>query len=215
MLDCIVGLYLIFGGISILFSVVAVPIYISTNSAQGFPFLYILANPCQPFDLLLIAYLKEWEKIFADHVSDKGLISKMYKEPYSFTASLMAQTAKNPPVCRRPSFSSWVGKFPWRRDRLSIPVFLSFPGGSDSKESACNAADLGSIPGLGRSPGGRHGNPLQYSCLENPMDRGAWWATIHEVAKSQTQLSTHTPPVSTPRAKGAPACESGHLPAAH
>ena len=51
---------------------------------------------------------------------------------------------------------------------------------------ACNARDLDLIPGLGRSPGGEHGNPLQYSCLENPMDRGAWWATVHGVAKSQT-----------------------------
>ena len=49
---------------------------------------------------------------------------------------------------------------------------MGFPGGSDGKESACNVGDLGSIPGLGRSPGGEHGNPLQYSCLENPMDRG-------------------------------------------
>ena len=49
-----------------------------------------------------------------------------------------------------------------------------FPGGSDCKESACNAGDLGSIPGSGRSLGGGHGNPLQYSCLKNPMDRGAW-----------------------------------------
>ena len=63
--------------------------------------------------------------------------------------------------------------FPWRRDRLPTPVFLGFPGSSDGKESACNAGDLGSIPGLGRSPGGGHGNPLQYYCLENPMDRGA------------------------------------------
>ena len=51
-----------------------------------------------------------------------------------------------------------------------------FPGGSDSKDSACNAGDLGSIPALGRSPGEGNGYPLQYSCLENPMDRGAWWA---------------------------------------
>ena len=63
------------------------------------------------------------------------------------------------------------------------------PGGSDGKESACSAGDLGSIPGLGRSPGGGHGNPLQYSRLENPMYRGAWWATVYEVAKSQTWLS--------------------------
>ena len=53
-----------------------------------------------------------------------------------------------------------------------------FPGGSDSKEFACNAGDLGPIPGLGRSPGEGNGYPLQYSCLENPMDRGAWWATV-------------------------------------
>ena len=60
------------------------------------------------------------------------------------------------------------------------------PGGPDSKESACHAGDLGLIPGLGRSPGGGHGNPLQYSCLENSMDRGAWRATVHGVAKSRT-----------------------------
>ena len=54
-----------------------------------------------------------------------------------------------------------------------------FPGGSDNKESACNEGDLGSIPRLGRSPGERNGNPLQYSCLENSMDRGAWQATVH------------------------------------
>ena len=69
------------------------------------------------------------------------------------------------------------------------PVFLGFPGGSDSKESTCNVGDLGSIPGLRRSPGGGHGNPLQYSFLENSMNRGAWWATAHGIAKSQIQLS--------------------------
>ena len=61
-----------------------------------------------------------------------------------------------------------------------------FPGGSDGKESAYNVEDMGSIPGLGRSSGGGHGNPLKYSFLENPMDRGAWWATVHGVPKSQT-----------------------------
>ena len=63
-----------------------------------------------------------------------------------------------------------------------------FPGGSDSKESACNAGDPGSVPGSGRSPGEGNGNPLQYPCLENPMDRGAWPATVHRVTKSWTQL---------------------------
>ena len=70
-----------------------------------------------------------------------------------------------------------------------------FPGGSVGKESACNVGDQGLIPGLGRSPREGNGNPLQYSCLENPMDSGAWQATVHRVTQSQTrlkQLSTHT-----------------------
>ena len=66
---------------------------------------------------------------------------------------------------------------------------MGFPGGSDSKESTCNAGDLGLIPGLGRSHAGGLGNPLQYSCLENPMGIGAWQATVHEVARSRTGLS--------------------------
>ena len=65
----------------------------------------------------------------------------------------------------------------------------SFPGGSDGKESACSAGDLNSVPGLGRSCGEGNGNPLQYSCLENSTDRGAWSATVNGVAKSQTRLS--------------------------
>ena len=80
----------------------------------------------------------------------------------------MAQLVKNLPAMRETWFDPWVGKIPWRRDRLPTPVFLGFSGGSDGKESACNAGDLGSIPGLGRYSGGGHGNSLQYSCLENP-----------------------------------------------
>ena len=64
-----------------------------------------------------------------------------------------------------------------------------FPGGSDGKESACSLGDAGSIPGLGRPPGGGHGNPLQYSCPENPMDRGAWQVTVHGVTESHTGLN--------------------------
>ena len=60
------------------------------------------------------------------------------------------------------------------------------PGGSDGKESACSVGDLGSIPVSGRSPGEGNGNPLQHSCLEKPVDRGAWQATVHGVAKSLT-----------------------------
>ena len=74
--------------------------------------------------------------------------------------------------------------------QAEVEEVLGFPGGSDGKESACNAGDLGLIPGLGRSPGRGHGNPLWYSCLENPMDRGAWWATVQGVTKNQTPLST-------------------------
>ena len=67
-----------------------------------------------------------------------------------------------------------------------------FPGGSDGEESTCNVEDLGSIPGSGRFPGEGNGNPLQHSCLENPMDGGAWWDTVHGIAKSRTQLSNFT-----------------------
>ena len=71
------------------------------------------------------------------------------------------------------------------------PVYCSmgFPGGSDGKASACIVGDPSSIPGLGRSPGEGNGNPLQYTCLENPMDRGALWILIHGITKSQTWLS--------------------------
>ena len=73
---------------------------------------------------------------------------------------------------------------------LEIPLVISvlehsFPGGSAGKESACNAGDPGLIPGLGRSPGGGNCYPLQYSCLENPMERGAWQATVHGVARGR------------------------------
>ena len=74
--------------------------------------------------------------------------------------------------------------------RVCVGSLLSqdFPGGASGKESACNTGDAGSIPGSGRSPEGGHGNPLQYSCLENPMDRGAWWTIVHGVTKSWTLL---------------------------
>ena len=68
-------------------------------------------------------------------------------------------------------------------------VCFSFPGGSNGKKSACNSGALSLIPGLGRSPGEGNGYPLQYSCLENPMDRGAWWATVPGVAKNWTRVT--------------------------
>ena len=70
---------------------------------------------------------------------------------------------------------------------MTKSIFI--PGGSDEKESACNAGDPGSIPGLGRSPSKGNGYPRQYSCLKNSTERGAWWAIVHWVTKSQIQLS--------------------------
>ena len=87
-------------------------------------------------------------------------------------------------ACRRPRFDSWVRNICWRRYRLPIPVFLSFPCGSAGKESTCNEGDLGLIPGLGRSLGEGKGYPFQYSDLENSMN-----CIVHGATKSWTQLS--------------------------
>ena len=86
--------------------------------------------------------------------------------------------------CRIPQFNSWVRKICLRRDRLSNPVLLGFPGSSTSKKSACNAGDLGLILGLVRSAGERKDCPLQYSSLESYMD-----CVVHRVAKRWTQLN--------------------------
>ena len=95
---------------------------------------------------------------------------------------------KNQPVKQKTRlwFLGWED--PWRRNRLTTLIFLGFPHGSDGEESACNVRDLGSIPGLGRPPGERNSNPLQYSCLENSMEGRAWWATIHESCSTKGQI---------------------------
>ena len=87
-------------------------------------------------------------------------------------------------------WETWVWSL-GRKDPLEISPILYkiYFGGSEVKASASNVGDLGLIPGSGRSPGEGNGNPLQYSCLENPMDREAWWAVVHGVAKSRTWLS--------------------------
>ena len=77
----------------------------------------------------------------------------------------------------------------WNKFSIGLVLSWDFPGGSDGKESACNTGDLGSIPGLRRSPGEENGNPLQYSCLENPMDRETWWAPVHGIPKGWTKLN--------------------------
>ena len=100
-------------------------------------------------------------------------------------ASLIAQLVKNPHLQgRRPQFDSWVGNIPWRRDRLPASVFGGLPCGLAGKEYACNVGVLGSIAGLGRSPGEGKGYPLQYSGLENSMD-----CIVPRVAKSHTRWS--------------------------
>ena len=103
--------------------------------------------------------------------------------------SLIAQLVKkkkkkNHLQCSIPCFHSWVRKILWRKDRLPTPVFLGFPCGSAGKDSVCSVGDLGSTPGLGRSPGKRKGYLLQYSGLENSMDH-----IVHGVPKSRTWLS--------------------------
>ena len=95
----------------------------------------------------------------------------------------------------RSPLGSWAGSGIWGGRGGIRGTVGHIPSGSESEESACNSGDPGPIPGSGRSPGGGHGNPFQYSCLENRMDRGAWRATVHGVTNSQTwlkQLSTHT-----------------------
>ena len=90
--------------------------------------------------------------------------------PGKFSASLVAQLGKNLPAMQETLVRFLVGKICWRRIKLINPVFLGFPSGSAGKESACNAGDLGLIPGLGRSPGEGKGYPFQNSGLENSMD---------------------------------------------
>ena len=85
--------------------------------------------------------------------------------------------------CAQKDGMSEAATGPFVQIRKAYPFSSSFPGGSDGKESACNAGDPGSIPGLGRSPGEGNGNPLQYSCLENPTDRGAWRATVQGLTR--------------------------------
>ena len=98
--------------------------------------------------------------------------------------SLIAQLVKSLPAMQETPVQVWVKKICWRRDRLPTPIFLGFPCGSAGKESACNVGNLGSIPGLGRSPGEGKGYPLQYSGVKNSMD-----CIVHGVAKSRTWLS--------------------------
>ena len=112
------------------------------------------------------------EKVFilvSDHDRNLRVVHNLLEVKEPFMPHAGPRRARSiSPTLGWTQFNSWAGKTCWRRYRLPTPVFLGFPCSSAGKESAYNAGDLGSIPGLGRSPGGRHGNPLKYLCLENP-----------------------------------------------
>ena len=101
-------------------------------------------------------------------------------------AFLLAQLVKNPSARQESPADSWVEKIPWRKERLPTPVFLALPGGSDGKESTCTVGNMGSIPGLGRFPGGGHATHSSILAWRISMDRGAGQAAVHGVTKSQT-----------------------------
>ena len=105
---------------------------------------------------------------------------------------LVAQLVKNQPAIQEAPVQFLGQERSLERDRLPTPVFLGFPGDSDSKESACKAGDLGLIPGSGKAPGGGHGNPFQYSCLKISMDRGT--GGLHSMGSQRIRHNslTHT-----------------------
>ena len=115
---------------------------------------------------------------------------------FSNEADLANQQQESIQVCceaaeTRQCFTS--AKTGWGRKQSLGKKYTGLPWSLSGKESTCDAGDLGSVPGLGRSPGEGNGYPLQYSCLDNPIDRGAWWATIHGVMKSwMTERHTFT-----------------------
>ena len=166
-----------------LFFTVATPIYIPINGVQGFLFLYILTNSC-----------------YFDNIKHCLLIIAI---PMGVTWYFIVVSICISLIIRDIEWFSWSSDYlPQKnvrvlfvllsQDSLALQVFLWFLGGTVVKNmpaSAGDARDTDSIAGSGRSPGGGHGNPLQYSCLENPVDRGAWWAMVQGVTKSQTWLS--------------------------
>ena len=130
-----------------------------------------------------------WRGLLAD-VGRDGVENGSNGPIKSWPSSPTGSASGNSTYCR----SAYVGSHGFhvcRAKNICGPVNVSFPGGASGKEPACNAQDIrdtGSIPGSERSPGGGHGNPLQYSCLENPVEGGAWWAIVHRAAQSQTRL---------------------------
>ena len=128
-------------------------------------------------------------------VRDAGLIPGSWRSPGGGQGNPLQYSCLKNPMDR----GAWqaIGhrvtrsqiRLKWLSMHACIYIYLGLPWWLSAKGSTCWCRDVGSTPGSGRSPGEGNGNPLQYSCLENPMDRGAWWATVHGVTKSQTRLS--------------------------
>ena len=148
------------------------------------------------------------------HLGTRGKRSRIFEKPGPGPNNTMSQNEATTPhpqllpsnrsCCKRRLFPHHGSLFHWTLRRLppKAPEQIlganknhrnpTAPGASDGKDSICNAREPGSIPGTGRSPGGGNGHPLQHSCLENPMDRGAWRAAVPGVAQSRPRLSAHT-----------------------
>ena len=142
-------------------------------SGLPFPSLGVLPDSGSNLGLLCLLHW-QWTRILyhCTHLgfpgSSPGKESACKEGHLGSIPGLESNPGRGRPVSsKHASCTPRTGEFPWRMHRLPTPVFLGFPGGSDGKESAHNEGDLGLIPGLGRSPGRGHGNPLQYSCLEN------------------------------------------------
>ena len=137
-----------------------------------------------------------WEVFIHIHTCEAIPAVRMMETPTSCKSCLcfcrLLSHPRQPLICHYIGFYILKMLFTWTETMLfwgGLVSYQGFPGSSTGKESACNAGDLGLIPGLGRSPGEGNGHPLQYSGLENSMDRGAWQATAHGVAKIQRWLS--------------------------
>ena len=134
-------------------------------------------------DIGMTQQLNNNNKLCREH-----LISSTQLHPPCHIVSFYHQSLFHPRCEWQPSCLKSRRSFKFFPITPSTHIRTSFPGSSVGKESACSSGDPGSIPGSGRSPGEGDGNPFQYSCLENPMDRGACWTMLHKFAKSQTGL---------------------------
>ena len=165
-------------------------IHSSADGHLGCFHVLAIINSVKVFSNELVLHIR-WPKYWSISFSFSVSPSNEYSGLISFLIDRLDLLAVQYPI-KQEGATNWnvaTPEMPPNRinkgELIYQPITLKkgFPGGSDDKDPTCNVGDLSSIPGLGRSPGGGHGNALQYSCLENPMDRGAWWATVHGVPK--------------------------------